>query len=242
MIKRNPSDPTPLLVFGAHPDDIEFGCGGVIVREAQAGRRAHFVVCSRGEAATNGTPAIRVREAERAAALLSATLEFIDLGGDAHLEVTASNAIRLAAIIRRAQPQVVLAPTVTENQHPDHGRLGRLVRDACRLARYGGLRELRRHPPHTIGQLFFYSIAASEPVSPAPILVDLSPPGVVARWTAAMQVHASQLKTRRYVEMQLTRARLHGLSAGLEYAMPIYPADSIVVNDLSALDRGARQF
>ncbi len=43
----------PLLAFGAHPDDIEFGCGGVIAQETRAGRKAHFVICSRGEAGTS---------------------------------------------------------------------------------------------------------------------------------------------------------------------------------------------
>ena len=49
----------PLLAFGAHPDDIEFGSGGVIALEAKLGRPVHLVVCSRGEAASNGTPAHR---------------------------------------------------------------------------------------------------------------------------------------------------------------------------------------
>jgi LmbE family N-acetylglucosaminyl deacetylase len=52
---------------------------------------------------------------------------------------------------------VVLAPSVIENQHPDHARLGGLVRDAARLARYGGVQELRDLPPHTINQLFYYA-------------------------------------------------------------------------------------
>jgi LmbE family N-acetylglucosaminyl deacetylase len=59
-----PDSPFPhspfLLAFGAHPDDIEFGCGGIIASETRAGRMAHFVVCSRGEAATHGTPKQRM--------------------------------------------------------------------------------------------------------------------------------------------------------------------------------------
>src|ERR1700733_15083385 len=138
----------PLLAFGAHPDDIEFGCGGVIAKETRAGRAGHLVVCSRGEAASYGKPAQRIAEAKRAAKLLGASVEFIELDGDAHLEVRASHAIKLAGIIRRLRPGVVLAPGLVENQHPDHSRLGRLVRDACRLARYGGVRELHRTPAH----------------------------------------------------------------------------------------------
>src|SRR5271170_28460 len=102
----------PLLVFGAHPDDIEFGCGGVIARETSAGRKAHFIVCSRGEAGTHGTPAQRTAEAKTAAALLGATVEFIELDGDAHLEIRAVHAIKLAKMIRQVRPGAVLAPSL----------------------------------------------------------------------------------------------------------------------------------
>ena len=237
------AEPAPLVAFGAHPDDIEFGCGGIIVREGQAGRRVHLVVCSRGEAASNGSPATRTREAKRAAAVLGATLEFVDLGGDAHIEVRPANAIKLAAVIRRLQPGVVLAPTLVENQHPDHPRLGALVRDASRLARYAGLKELARFRPHAIDQLFFYSITPdAEPPDLGRVLVDVSAPDIVAAWTSAMEAHASQLVTRRYVELQLARARLNGLRAGVEYAIALFPNDPILVNELGALQRGARRF
>jgi len=138
-----PPEAAPLLAFGAHPDDVEFGCGGVVANETATGRPAHLVVCSRGESATHGTPAQRTAEAERAAALLGATLEWLELDGDAHLEIRAAHALKLAEVIRRLRPAIVLAPSLVENQHPDHARLGRLVRDAARLARYGGIAELR---------------------------------------------------------------------------------------------------
>src|SRR5712691_12459152 len=76
-----PPDTPPVLAFGAHPDDIEFGCGGVIAQETRAGRAAHFVVCSRGESATHGQPGQRVAEAQRAAAVLGATIEVVELDG-----------------------------------------------------------------------------------------------------------------------------------------------------------------
>lgn len=238
-----PPRPAPLLAFGAHPDDLEFGCGAVLVREARGGRPVHLVIGSRGEAASNGTPAQRTREARRAAALLGATIEFADLGGDAHFEARPAHAIKLAAVIRRVRPVLVLAPSLGENQHPDHAVLGRLVRDACRLARYRGLRELRRQPPHTIGQLLYYAVTPeAEPADGGRVVVDVSAPEIVAAWTAAMEAHASQMKTRNYVELQLARARLAGLRAGVDYAMTLFPADAVLVGSLAAVERAARRF
>jgi LmbE family N-acetylglucosaminyl deacetylase len=233
----------PVLAFGAHPDDIEFGCGGVIARETSADRAAHFVICSRGEAGSHGTPAQRVLEANRAARLLGASLEFVELDGDAHLEVRAAHAIKLAGIIRRLRPGIVLAPSLVENQHPDHPRLGRLVRDACRLARYGGVRELHRTPAHTIELLFYYAVTAeAEPPDITPILIDVSSPEVLQAWTAAMEAHVTQTSVRNYVELQLTRARLRGLRAGSSHAIALFPNDPMVFDSLAQTNRGGRQF
>src|SRR5688500_17560411 len=118
-MSNSPTELAPLLVFGAHPDDIEFGCGGVVALETEAGRTAHLVVCSHGEAGTNGTPEERQKEAEHAAKILGASLQFLHLDGDAHLEVKTSHAIKLAAIIRSIRPGIILAPSLAENQHPD---------------------------------------------------------------------------------------------------------------------------
>ncbi|MEO7599712.1 MAG: PIG-L family deacetylase [Opitutus sp.] len=240
---NSPSDVEPLLVFGAHPDDIEFGCGGIVAREAAAGRPIHFVICSRGEAGTNGTPALRTAESKNAAAILGASIEFIKLDGDAHLEIKAAHAVELAGIIRRIRPSTILAPSLVENQHPDHARLGQLVRDASRLARYGGLTELRRAKPHAIATLLYYAVTIdAEPADLDPVLIDVSPAEIVDTWTRAMAAHASQLKTRNYVELQLARAKLNGSRCGVDAAIPLFPNDPLVFKSLSALRRSARRF
>ena len=242
-LPKSRPDTSPLLAFGAHPDDIEFGCGAIIALETRIGRKAHLVVCSRGEAATNGTPQERTTEARKAAKLLGATLEFIELDGDARLEVKPAHAIRLAAAIRKIRPGIILAPSLVENQHPDHACLGRLVRDASRLARYGGITELRKLPPHAIGQLFYYALTPeAEPRDITPLWVDVSAPEVVRAWTDSMKAHASQARTRNYVEMQLVRAKALGARAGISYAMALYPNDPMVIGELGHVSRAARRF
>ena len=240
---NSPPELAPLLAFGAHPDDLEFGCGGIIASETRAGRNVHFVICSRGEAGTHGTPRLRTAEAKKAAKILGATIEFIELDGDAHLEIRAAHAIKLAEILRRVRPGIVLAPSVVENQHPDHWRLGKLVRDAARLARYGGLKELRRSPPHAIEQLFFYAVTPeAEPRDISSVLIDVSAPEIISAWTAAMEAHASQVGARNYIELQITRARLLGTRAGIGHAVALFPNDPLVIESLAQLNRGARRF
>jgi LmbE family N-acetylglucosaminyl deacetylase len=232
-----------IVAFGAHPDDIEFGCGGVIARETRAGNRAHLIVCSRGESGTNGTPAERTREAQKAAKLLGATVAFLKLDGDCRLKANPANALAIAAILRGHRPAVVLAPSTVQNQHPDHYRLGQIVRDGARLARFGGIKELRRYKPHRIEHLLFYAVTPeSEPQDLSRVLFDISPPDIVAAWTKSMEAHASQLRTCNYVELQLTRARLNGLRAGVSYATALFPNDPPLLDSLQVFGRGARQF
>ena len=150
---------------------------------------------------------------------------------------------KLAKIIRHVRPGVVLAPSLVENQHPDHARLGNLVRDAARLARYGGLKELRGRKPHAIEQLFFYAVTPeAEPRDITPLLIDISSPEIISTWTAAMEAHASQTSARNYVELQLTRARLLGARAGIDFAIAVFPNEPLVFDSLAQAGRGARRF
>ena len=198
----------------------------------------HFVVCSKGESGTYGTPEQRVIEAKKAAALLGATIEFIRLDGDSHLEVRVAHAIKLAVILRRIRPATVLAPSLVEHQHPDHWRLGRLISDAARLARYGGVKELRSRATHSIRQLFFYAVTPeAEPMDVTPVLINISDPEIMAAWTASMNAHDSQVSKRNYVELQLTRSRLLGIRAGIEHAVALFPNEPLVFDSLAMAAR-----
>jgi len=228
-----------ILAIGAHPDDIEFGCGGVLLKEARNGSHLHLLVCSHGESGTNGTPAVREAEARKAAEQLGANISFIDLGGDAQMTFNVDNANKLARAIREIQPDIVLAPSTHQNQHPDHAIVGALARNACRLARYGNLEVLKPLPKHSIESLYFYLISNAElEANGSRILVDISE--VVEEWKTLMDAHQSQMKTRNYVELQISKARSLGLSAGVEYAAELSANDPIITDTVSGLPRAAR--
>ena len=231
-----------LLAIGAHPDDIEFGCGGVLLAEAARGSAIALCVCSRGEAGTNGSPEEREAEARTAAKLLGATIEFLDLGGDCRMEVSAANNLALARLIRKVRPDLLLSPTPRGDQHPDHMIISQLCRNAARFARYAGLEELRDLPAHAIKHHFEYAITpGAEPSDHATnFCVDISLH--FERWVELMECHATQLRTRRYVELQTARARLLGLTNGVEYAQALYPVNDFLVRDLGELPASVRLF
>jgi N-acetylglucosamine malate deacetylase 1 len=228
-----------LLAVGAHPDDIEFGCAPVLIKELRKGNAVRMLVLSRGEAGTAGTPEIREREARAAASRMGAEIEFLEMGGDCHLEYQPANSLRIAGVIRRFQPAIVLAPHPDENQHPDHALAGRLVRDACRLARYGGLEELRAWPAHRVDNLFFYNITRH--VGQMPDIV-IGIEEVMEEWEAVMNCHETQVRNKSYIELQKSAARLLGLATGIGHAAGLWANDPVRVESISDLLLSARDF
>ena len=228
-----------ILAIGAHPDDIEFGCGGVLLQEKRRGSQLQMIVCSHGESGTNGSPAEREAEARSGAKLLGAELGFLDLGGDAQMQYSVENANMIARKIREIKPDIVLAPSAHENQHPDHAVVGRLARDACRLARYGNLDALKPLPKHSVESLYFFFISSSDPQpTGSRILVDVSE--VIEEWGDLMSAHESQMRTRNYLDLQISKARTLGLSSGTEYAVELSSNDPLIADSISTLPRAAR--
>jgi bacillithiol biosynthesis deacetylase BshB1 len=243
---RSASSPATrrILAVGAHPDDVEFGCGGILVTEAARGHEVTVLNLSRGESASRGTAEERAREAGAAAARMGARLEFLDLDGDARLENHPRNALAIAGAIRRLRPHILLGPSPEENQHPDHARAARLVRDAARLARYGGVTDLEPLPAHAIDALYFYDITGTGTGAAlaglAKVIVDIS--AAFETWKAAMECHASQMKTRNYVDLQVARARVLGAEIGVVHAMAVWANDPIRLEALSDLNGSGRRF
>ncbi|MEP6960836.1 MAG: PIG-L family deacetylase [Acidobacteriota bacterium] len=228
-----------ILAVGAHPDDVEFGCAPILIQEARAGHDVRIVVTSKGEAASAGTPEERAQEAREAAKIIGGSIEFLDLGGDCHIQANPENASLLAREIRTFRPDIVLAPHLGENQHPDHAAVGRIVRDAARLARYGGLSNLLPLPAHQILSLYFYAITQVF-VDPPQLVVDVS--SVYPEWQAAIHCHKSQMKTRSYPELVTTRSRAWGAAIGVEYAVGLWLNDPVRVSSLSDLSLSSRYF
>ncbi|HMP89473.1 MAG TPA: PIG-L family deacetylase [Kiritimatiellia bacterium] len=235
--------PIQLLAIGAHPDDIEFGMGGVLLKERDAGAELSLVITSKGESGTSGTPALREAEARAAASMLGAAdrMTFLDFGGDGQQEATPGNALALARIIRDIRPSMVFAPVPLPNQHPDHVAVGTIARNACRLARFGGLAPLKPLPLHKIDSLWFYSLSSSSDAAiSSAVLVDIS--NVMEEWKTLMACHHTQVTSRDYLDLQISRARQLGLMAGCEYASALWPGDPPVVEHISDFNRTARGF
>jgi bacillithiol biosynthesis deacetylase BshB1 len=228
-----------ILAVGAHPDDVEFGCAPILIQEVRNGHEARILVTSKGEAGSAGTPEERAQEARDAAKIIGAAIQFVELGGDCHIERNPASAMTLAREIRRFKPAVVLAPHLGENQHPDHSAVGKIVRDAARLARYGGLQDLEELPPHPITSLYYYTITQVFIDAPQ-LVIDVS--AAREAWEAAILCHHSQMKTRNYMDLVMSRARTLGAVLGVEYAAGLWLNDPIRVESLGDIPLSSRYF
>lgn len=228
-----------ILCIGAHPDDVEFGCAPVLIKEVEKGNEVKILVLSLGEAGSSGTPEGRKKEAEEAAKIIGAEIEFIEMGGDCKIEYKPQNSIALAKKIREYKPNIIIAPDVNENQHPDHAVAGKLARDAARMARYGGLAELKDLDIHKVDSLYYYVITQFFGSSPD-ILIDVTK--VQPKWQKAMEAHQSQLKSKKYLEMVMAWAKALGSAIGVDYAVGLKTNEPVQLNNLSDITLSSRNY
>ncbi|MEQ1507202.1 MAG: bacillithiol biosynthesis deacetylase BshB1, partial [Myxococcota bacterium] len=210
-----------LVVFGAHPDDVEFCCGGWIARAAVAGQAVVVVDATRGECATNGTPEIRAAEATAAAEVLGlAARDNLGLPDGGLSDVDPDQLAAVVGAIRRHRPTLAVAPW-TEARHPDHAALGRLAQKA---AFFAGLTRYRPDlgPPFRPLRWLQYPERHD---TRADLVVDVS--GVYDRKWAAIRCHRSQLAgtetvLTRPVGLDLfeVRDRYWGATIGVTHGEP----------------------
>jgi len=163
VFSHNHPAPARALAVGAHPDDIEFGCGATLAKWAAEGCVVHYAVLTDGSkgtwdvnADTQQLVAARQSEQREAARRIGATGSVTFLGAvDGELENTHALRDQLSRLIRIVQPDVVLGhdPWKRYRLHPDHRAAGFLLTDSIVAARdphYFGHHGLAVHRPDAV--------------------------------------------------------------------------------------------
>lgn len=122
-----------ILAFGAHPDDIEMGCGATIAKHLSIGKKVGLIDLTLGELGSRGTVAIRLQESKQAASILGADIRENLQMADGFFSNDKQHQLQLIKMLRKYRPDIVLANSL-DDRHPDHARAGRLVADACFLS------------------------------------------------------------------------------------------------------------
>lgn len=122
-----------ILAIGAHPDDVELGCGGTVAKLISEGKSVAIVDLTQGELGTRGTNLTRAEEAANSAKILGLSARENLKLKDGFLQNSEEYQLEIVKMIRKYQPEIVLANAI-DDRHPDHAKAAKLVSDACFLS------------------------------------------------------------------------------------------------------------
>jgi bacillithiol biosynthesis deacetylase BshB1 len=233
-----------ILAIFAHPDDVELGVGGTLLKMKHLGYKTGALDVTQGEMGTRGTVEGRAAEAVEAASILKLDVrENLNLP-DGHVFADDESRAKLVRVLRRLKPKLLL--THQENDpHPDHNHIVQLVRESARLA------SMFRYDEESGSEKIDVPIVAhnifSRLVAPS-FIVDIS--DFLDEKMAAIRAHSSQfydpnskepetrLSDKNFLFQLETRSRFFGSYIGVAAGEPFYVREALNVDDpISLLTR-----
>jgi len=119
-----------ILAFAAHPDDVELGCSGTLIKHQKLGLKIGVIDLTQGELGTRGNAELRSQESQKASSILKLSARE-NLGfADGFFKNDQEHLLPVIQKIRKYQPEIIIANAI-DDRHPDHGRAAKLVADAC---------------------------------------------------------------------------------------------------------------
>jgi LmbE family N-acetylglucosaminyl deacetylase len=202
-----------ILVFAAHPDDDIMGCGGSLAKHVKLGNQVSVCYMTSGEAGGLGhskRELARIREEETMNA--AKVIGFQDLtylrNPDGYLEYDQSNLKKLVELIRKKQPNIVYVHHQSDG-HQDHRTTFQLVNESLGRASAPLFQDYKGAPWST------ETVLAYEVWTPLPdfeYVEDISE--FIAKKTASLKKHESQINIIRYDEASEGLARYRGAMTG----------------------------
>ncbi len=233
-----------ILAFGAHPDDVELGAGGILAKQAAAGYKTGIIDLTEGEMGTRGTSEIRAKEAKEAAEILNCSVrENLQLR-DGFIANDEASQIKVIEAIRKYKPEIVLC-NAPSDRHPDHGNAAKLLKEATFKA---GLRKLKTtvngeeqeawRPKTLYHYIQFYALQPD-------LIVDIS--GYFEKKMASIKAHSSQffnpnsdepetvIASKYFFDSIEARSREYGRSIYAEHGEGLIVERVIGISDLFVL-------
>ncbi len=199
-----------ILAFGAHPDDIEIGCGGTLRKYVEDGHEVFHGVLTSGEAGARDIPTAelaltREGEARHSAALLGAKEVIFFRFRDGLTQFTPEMKVEVINHIRRIRPDIVFTHASSDG-FPDHRIAHELVKAALTGAA-GPWYQDSSGEPHSVPHVFGFEVW--EPMNRHQIAVDIS--AQIGRKLEALACHGSQTGKVSYADAVQGLARFRGV-------------------------------
>lgn len=233
-----------ILAIGAHPDDVELGCGGTIAKEISRGKKVGILDLTRGELGSRGTAETRDQEAKEASKILGVAVRHNLAFKDGFFVNNEQHQIEIIKIIRQYKPEIVLCNAI-KDRHIDHGKGSKLTSDACFLS---GLRRIETKVNNKTQEAWrpkhVYHYIQWQPIEPD-FVVDIS--GFMEQKVEAVKAYKTQfydpnnlnepktpISNLNFLESVTYRAKDLGRLIGTDYAEGFtterYPAVNSVFN------------
>ena len=233
-----------ILAFGAHPDDIELGCGATIAKEVSLGKKVGIVDLTQGELGTRGSAELRMIEANNAGKILGVSVRE-NLGfADGFFTNDKKHQLEIIKMIRKYRPDIVLCNAI-DDRHIDHGKGSKLVSDACFLSglvkietELEGKQQEKWRPKHVYHYIQWKNIEPD-------FVINVS--GFINKKQAAVLAYSSQfydpnskepespITSKTFIESINYRARDLGRLIGVEYAEGFTSERYVAAENLSKL-------
>jgi N-acetylglucosamine malate deacetylase 1 len=229
-----------ILAFGAHPDDVELGCGGTIAKEIALGKKVGIIDLTRGELGTRGSAEIRDQEAYKAAEILGVSIRENLNMRDGFFTNDEKHQLQIIEIIRKYQPEIVLCNAI-DDRHSDHAKGSKLVSDACFLS---GLVKIETKTKMAWRPKVVYHYIQWKNITPD-FVIDIS--GYTDIKIASILTYSSQfydpnstepetpIATKNFLESLNYRSRELGRIVGVDHAEGFTTERHLAVNSLSNL-------
>lgn len=216
-----------ILAIGVHPDDVELSCSGTLLKHIAAGKKVGLLDLSRGELGTRGHAALRIEEANESARLMGALFRENIAIPDGFFQHTEENLRKIIRVIRRYQPEIVLANAIRD-RHPDHGRAAKLCYDACFLAglvkvetEWEGNQQEQWRPKalyHYIQDKYIEPDFVVDMTSYMEKKIELILAFKSQFYDPNSEEPETPISSKDFMEIQYAKCRLHGRPIGVSYA------------------------
>ncbi len=240
MTEQELGQQVDVVAVGAHPDDVEIGCGGTLALLADQGYKVAIVDLTNGEP-TPGCPhpEVRLAEAQRAAEILGVCLRRTLSLTNRQLMDSFEARLALAQELRRLRPTLVLGiGAATPNASPDHLQAREITSAAVFYSRLSKWEEyFDALPPHHVKAYWHYFLAYSNLSPPAkwPVIVDIG--STLERKLAAIAAYRSQFSGQKASFLERVRIfnQQQGLAAGFLAGEVLSPTRPLGIQDLMGL-------
>jgi LmbE family N-acetylglucosaminyl deacetylase len=194
-------DPMNILAVGAHPDDIEFGCGGTLLKYSGSGHRVFLLVLTEGS--VGGDSVVRSKEQKESALFLGAKDVFWGGFNDTELVDSRETILKIEEVLHKVSPDVVFL-NYYDDVHQDH-----------RAAAQAGISASRY-----VKEVLFYEVPTTQHFDPN-IFVDIM--DVLEKKIELIKKHASQVDRTRVnnltiVESVQSCANFRGYQGRVKFA------------------------